>query len=126
MTLFGGVRKVISGAGGPNPVYTGGRGVAEYSTLGASGNVPVESLGGPGTRDSHWRETTFGSELLTGFVNPGFNPVSRMTIASLADLGYQVTLDTADSYSLPGGMTSLRSAAVELGGTVLRPSPGPA
>jgi hypothetical protein len=100
--------------------------VAEYSTLGASGNVPVESLGGPGTRDSHWRETTFGSELLTGFVNPGFNPVSRMTIASLADLGYQVTLDTADSYSLPGGMTSLRSAAVELGGTVLRPSPGPA
>lgn len=124
-TPFGGVRKVISGAGGPNPVYTGGRAVAEYSALGAAGNVPVESTGGPGTRDSHWRETTFGSELLTGFLNPGVNPVSRMTIASLADLGYQVTLDTADSYSLPGGMTSLRSAAVELGGTVLRPSPEP-
>lgn len=125
LTLFGGVRKVISGAGGPNPVYTGGRAVAEYSALGASGNVPVESLGGPGTRDAHWRETTFGNELLTGFLNPVFNPVSRMTIASLADLGYQITLDTADSYSLPGGMTSLRSTSVELGGTMLRPAPEP-
>ena len=59
-------------------------------------------------------------------LNPGNNPVSRMTIASLADLGYQVTLDTADSYSLPGGATSLRAASVDLPGTVLRPTPAPA
>jgi hypothetical protein len=64
--------------------------------------------------------------LLTGYLNPGNNPVSRMTIASLADLGYQVTLDTADSYSLPGRATSLRAASLDLPGTVLRPTPAPA
>lgn len=125
-TLFGGTRKVISGAGGANPVYTGGRGVAEYSALGANGNIPVENLGGAGTRDAHWRESTFGTELMTGFLNPGANPVSRMTIASLADLGYQVGFEVAQPYSLPGSMSSLRAPAADPGGVVLRPVPRPA
>jgi hypothetical protein len=123
---FGGRRRVISGAGGPYPAYFGTRAVAEYSALGASGSIPVENSGGPGTRDGHWRESVFDNELLTGYLNPGNNPVSRMTIASLADLGYQVTLDTADSYSLPGRATSLRAASLDLPGTVLRPTPAPA
>lgn len=123
---FGGRRRVISGAGGPYPAYFGTRAVAEYSALGASGSIPVENSGGPGTRDAHWRETTFDNELLTGYLDAGNNPVSRMTIASLADLGYQVTLGTAGSYSLPGGATSLRAASVDLPGTVLRPTPAPA
>ena len=125
-TLFGGARKVISGAGGPNPSFTGGRGVAEYSALGAAGNVPVENVGGPGTRDAHWRETTFANELMTGYLNSGANPVSRLTIASLADLGYQVALGVAQPYSLPGGVAGLRAASTDMGGTVLRPVPGPA
>jgi hypothetical protein len=125
-TIYGGTRKVRSGTGSLNPVYTGGRGVAEYSALGAAGNVPVENLGGPGTRDAHWRETTFGNELMTGFINSGANPVSRLTVASLADLGYQVTFDTAQAYALPGGMTALRAPSAERGGIVLRPVPAPA
>jgi hypothetical protein len=124
-TLFGGARKVISGAGGPYPSFTGGRGVAEYSSLGAAGNVPVENVGGPGTRDAHWRETTFANELMTGYLNSGSNPVSRLTIASLADLGYQVTLGVAQPYSLPGGLAGLRATSADLGGTMLRPVPAP-
>lgn len=124
-TLFGGGRKVINGAGTSNPTYTGVRAVAEYATLGATGVVPVESLGGPGTRDSHWRESIFGNELMTGFINPSTNPVSRLTIASLADLGYRVTFDTAEAYSLPGSSSSLRAAPVEDHGEVLRPTPSP-
>jgi hypothetical protein len=51
--------------------------------------------------DSHWRDTVFGAELMTGFVNEGGNPMSRVTIASLQDLGYQVNMDAAQPYQLP-------------------------
>jgi hypothetical protein len=63
--------------------------------------LPVENHGGPGTEDSHWRETVFGSELMTGFISGETQPLSRMTIASLADLGYQVNMDAADVFELP-------------------------
>jgi hypothetical protein len=122
---YGGSRKVISGAGTLDPRFTGGRGAAEYAALGAAGNVPVEALGGPGTQDAHWRESVFGTELMTGFLNPGSNPMSKLTIASLADLGYQVDRSTSDFYSLPGSAGALRVAPVEPG-EVLRPVPAPA
>ena len=69
------------------------------------GNVPVENTGvvAGGTRDVHWRETTFRTELMTGFVSAAGtpNPLSRITIASLADIGYQVNLGVADTYTVP-------------------------
>jgi hypothetical protein len=95
------LKGVLVGAGGSNPRFTGANAVREYNRLGGSGSVPVESTGGPGTRDSHWRETTFDNELMTGFLNGGRNPLSRLTVASLRDLGYAVDLTKADSYQLP-------------------------
>ena len=62
---------------------------------------------------------------MTGYLNSGSNPVSRLTIASLADLGYQVTLGVAQPYSLPGGLAGLRATSTDLGGTMLRPVPAP-
>src|SRR4051794_6205534 len=61
----------------------------EYGRLRGIGPtpVPVENTGGPGTRDSHWREAVFGNELMTGFVGPAGNPLSRTTVGSLQDLG---------------------------------------
>ncbi|MGL4610315.1 MAG: leishmanolysin-related zinc metalloendopeptidase [Trueperaceae bacterium] len=106
--LFG----VLSGGGGSNPTYTGAEAIREYRSLGGSGNVPVENTGGEGTRDAHWRETTFNNELMTGYLNDGSNPLSRVTIASLADLGYSVNLNAADTYALPGN--NLRAAGVEM------------
>ena len=38
---------------------------------------------------------------MTGWLNAGANPLSRVTAASLADLGYQVDLSAADSYTPP-------------------------
>ena len=93
----------LSGGGTSNPRFTGPRAVAEWSALGGTGAVPVESTGGAGTADSHWRESTFGNEMMTGFVSGPVNPLSRLTIASLADLGYQVDMDRADAYSVPSG-----------------------
>ncbi|MFP6765474.1 MAG: hypothetical protein VB858_17735, partial [Planctomycetaceae bacterium] len=46
--------------------------------------------------DAHWRESVLGSELMTGFINTGFNPLTRLTIAQFADLGYQVDFARAD------------------------------
>ena len=64
--------------------------------------VPVENTGEEGTRDSHWRETVFVNELMTGFVGNAGNPLSALTIASLADMGYTVNLAAAEPYTLPG------------------------
>ena len=38
---------------------------------------------------------------MTGFISGVSQPLSRMTIASLADLGYKVHLASADSFKLP-------------------------
>ena len=61
--------------------------------------VPVENtLGGAGTQDGHWRETTFGSELMTGFISTGANELSVLTVGSLADLGLAINPDGADAF----------------------------
>jgi hypothetical protein len=67
----------------------------------AAKTLPVENKGGQGTRNSHWRETVFGNELMTGFLSGTTQPLSRMTIASLADLGYKVDPSVADEFNLP-------------------------
>ncbi len=95
---------LLQRAGSTNPTFVGRNAMQEFGKLlltGVPTAVPVANRGGPGTRDAHWREAIFGNELMTGFINQGVNPISRMTIASLADLGYRVKLDAADEYELP-------------------------
>jgi hypothetical protein len=67
--------------------------------------VPVENCGasspagcGSGTRNGHWREPVFGNELMTGYVNAGANPLSVLSVAAQADLGYTVNFAAADTY----------------------------
>jgi hypothetical protein len=96
-TSFG----LLSGAGTSNPIFTGANATAQYNQIfgtSASG-VPVENTGGSGTRDSHWRETVFTNELMTGWANSGALPLSRVTIGSLADIGYQVNYAAADPFT---------------------------
>jgi hypothetical protein len=96
---------LISGAGTSNPVFLGAKARAAYEQIfrvNATG-VPVENSGGPGTRDAHWRESVFGNEIMTGYLNSGANPISRVTVASMADLGYTVDMSKADPYTRPGG-----------------------
>jgi subtilisin-like proprotein convertase family protein len=108
----------LDGAGTVNPTFTGPNAMQEYKALtGASSPtpVPVANTGGGGTRDGHWRESVLGNELMTGFVEAVDNPISRLTIASLEDLGYMVNYDAADAYVLP---SALRLA--EIGISALR------
>jgi hypothetical protein len=98
-------KKLLKGAGTTNPSFSGAGAMTEYRTLrggtGSKTRVPVENTGGPGTADGHWRETVFRNELMSGFISAPGNPLSRMTVASLADLGYQVDVDAGEPYTLP-------------------------
>ena len=92
------------GAGTANPTFTGANAMREFAALSggtATRAVPLANVGGPGTRDGHWRESVFGNELMTGFLNAGVNPLSRLTIAALQDLGYEVDFAAADTFALP-------------------------
>jgi hypothetical protein len=94
----------LNGAGGSNPTFSGPGAMEEYRVLRGGGRrrrVPVENTGGPGTRDGHWRETVFRNELMSGFISEPGNPLSRVTVASLGDLGYEVDLEAGEPYQLP-------------------------
>ena len=98
-------KELLKGATTDNPTFAGKGAMKEYKALRGSGagnkRVPVENTGGPGTRNSHWRESVFLHELMSGFIAASGNPLSRVTAASLGDLGYIVDLNEAEEYSLP-------------------------
>ena len=90
---------LIAGSGGLNPRFTGANATNEYNAAFGFGmaSVPIANFTtGPGTAEAHWRESVFGNELMTGFLSAGTNPISRMTTASLADLGYIVNILASD------------------------------
>ena len=96
---------LLEGAGTTNPVFTGRNAMREFAALigaDAPTPVPVENSGDPSTHNGHWEEGVFGNELMTGFLEPGLDPISRVTIAALQDIGYQVNLDAANAFTLPG------------------------
>ena len=97
------------------PRYNAPGGVAAWQELGGTGRVPVENQGGAGTALAHWRESTFGNELMTGYSDPD-ERLSRLTVAALADQGYGVDLGAADRFSLPVG-SALRAPQADIGHT---------
>jgi hypothetical protein len=93
--------RLLVGAGGNDPRYIGAQALAQYNAIFGTNvaGIPVENTGGPGTADSHWRETVFGPELMTGFLDPGVpNPLSKVTVGAMADLGYTVNMLAAEPY----------------------------
>ena len=88
-------------ASGPSR-FNGSGSVTEWQALTGPGNVPVEDDFGEGTACGHWDEGVFDGELMTGFLeNQGAVPLSRLTIASLKDLGYEVNFTSAETFALP-------------------------
>ena len=117
---------------GADPHFTGARALTAFDLIGGSGysggKVPVENMAEPGqeagTVDSHWRESVFQNELMTGFAGVGANPLSRVTVASLGDMGYVVNEAGADNFTLPPTSSSLRIAGssrrIDLRNDILR------
>jgi hypothetical protein len=111
---FGSIWSNLGLTSGSN--FIGADALAQYRILTNNPNatgVPLETGGGSGTAGSHWSEAVFHDELMTGYINvtpygsnTALDPLSRMTVASLHDLGY-VTVDAStvgkplvDDYSL--------------------------
>ena len=106
---------------GADTHFIGPRAIVAFDGIGGTGytagqKVPVENaLGGAGTRDSHWRESVFDNELMTGFLDAGANPLSVVTVESFADLGYVVDPAGADAFTLTLGLRrSLLGPKLEL------------
>ena len=98
-----GKKRLLRGAGTKDPTFTGKAASREYGALKGpeSTAVPVANSGGAGTRDAHWREGVFANELMSGFISSRGNPISRVTVGSLQDVGYVVDLNAAEPYGLP-------------------------
>ena len=93
---------LLAGAGTADPRFLGVHATAEYDTIfgTTATSVPVEGNSSPaGSRDSHWRESVFRSELMTPVINGIPDPISRVTVGSLWDLGYTVNLNAADVFT---------------------------
>lgn len=96
---------LLTGAGGTNPRFTGSQATAAYNQIFGTNftSVPVQGNDMPvGSRDSHWRESIFQTELMSPQIGGTSNPISRITVGSLADIGYTVNFNAADAYTAPG------------------------
>lgn len=92
------------GTQGADTHFIGVNAIAAFDAAGGASytdaKVPVENMAGPGSGDSHWRESLLNLELMTPVLDAGQpNPLSAISIESLKDLGYQVDVSQADAYS---------------------------
>ena len=98
-------RRLLQSEGTSSVTYLGRGGAGGCLDSGGASvctaGVPVENNGIPGTADAHWREATFQSELMTGYVNLGGMPLSAITVGSLDDMGYTVNPLAADPFHVP-------------------------
>ncbi len=114
-----------SSGGGADPHFVGLLALAAFDNVGGfaytgGAKVPVENSGGGGTRDAHWRESVLDSELMTGWLESGANnPLSVLTVSSLADLGYSINTAAADAFALGSSLRLGPSAQLALPGDVL-------
>jgi hypothetical protein len=113
---LGFVEAPADGSGAHDSAFNGASARAAFDEVGGDAyqggaKVPVENLGSEGEINGHWREAALGSELMTTRMGSSTAALSIVTIASLEDLGYQVSYDAADSYSWPSedGVFSLRT-----------------
>jgi hypothetical protein len=80
--------------------YKGRSAKQAWKDMGCSGRLPIETDGSDGTAGGHWDEACLDGELMTGYVETTQSmPLSRLTIASLQDMGYGVNLNAADEFS---------------------------
>ena len=111
---------------GADTHFVGANAIAAFVASGGAGyqgpKVPVENDPTQGTVDGHWRESVFGTELMTSVLQAGRDALSAITIQSLADIGYTIDVEAADTYTLPAANASSSAAeqrpGIDLSGDV--------
>ena len=99
---------LVDYAGTPLAQYNGGKAVDAFKDLGGLTDAISLETEGKGSAGFHWNEALFQDEVMTADLNfsgkAGNAPISAVTIASLADLGYEVNLKGATpDFGLFGG-----------------------
>lgn len=97
-----GFDRTLRGGSDDNPYFLGRKANVFWNAEGGTLELPVEGDFGPGTALGHWDEAALNNELMTGFLNLGENPLSRITAGSMKDLGYG-SASVGESYDLPKG-----------------------
>jgi uncharacterized protein YjdB len=120
---------LIAGSGTSDPYFTGSAARAAFVDFNGGSAypgipVPVENTGASGTVNSHWRESVFGTELMTGWIDVGvLDPLSRTTVMSLLDLGYSVDPTRAAPFTIGAALRSASPHARRAIGDDTRPGP---
>ena len=109
--------------GSERPIYVGpvgSAGVREFNKIAniTALGVPIEDDGGPGTALGHLEEghetisipladgsyimteTGMGNEIMTGWIDSGDMPISKITVGMLEDIGWSVNYNAADPFTL--------------------------
>lgn len=105
-----GLLNLIDGVGTGDPTFNGRAAMVAYAHLTGAEHlvgVPVENVGGPGSRDSHWRESVLGTELMTSRVGGPGNALSRLTVAALSEMGYEIDFEAGEPFALPAAQVAL-------------------
>lgn len=108
-----GKKGLLEGPSGSDPRFVGAAAMAEYGALrgGAPEKVPIENVLGRG----HWRESVFDTELMTPRLDhPADNPMSRVTVGALQDIGYEVDFAAADPFELPVAVSECKEEQFHL------------
>lgn len=98
-------RNLLRGVDGSDPRYIGAGASREAAVMGfidgdSTRGVEAENEGGVGSIRSHWRESVYTTEVMTSIDGPGsLAPLSRISAASLRDLGYVTREAGADFFS---------------------------
>lgn len=64
--------------------------------------APLENGAMEGISDAHWRESVFGSEVMTPDVTGDSQPLSRITLEALYAIRWEIDVMMADPFTLPG------------------------
>ena len=124
-----GLLKEPAGTPGADPHFVGPEALKAFKEIGGasytlSKPVPVESVGGPGVWNGHWREFVFRTELMTSFIDSGLNPLSIVTLASMTDMGYTgIDMSLADEFMLPAATAAdamQPGSRIDLGDDIIR------
>ncbi|MFL1895245.1 leishmanolysin-related zinc metalloendopeptidase [Aquimarina sp. 2-A2] len=109
-----GFDRTLRGGTDSNPYFLGRKANVFWNAEGGTEELPIEGDFGPGTALGHWDEAALNNELMTGFLNLGENPLSRITAGSMKDLGYGAA-SVGESYDLPRGTPGVVASDTEQG-----------
>jgi len=121
-----GAPALVVGQDGSDPIYTGVNGRAAFRDYDGGGlypgtPIPLDPGGTSVSRNRHWRASVFGDELMDPVL--GAAPVlSRTSLESLVDLGWEVDAEAADPFVIATTSVAglwLEPAGVDFSGDVL-------